>query len=91
MGAIPLLTRDEEISIAKTIEVTRRRFRRQLLQSDFAARAALEVLQQVHRGELPFDRTIKVSMTEGLEKEQIPGADAVQPGDRGAVAGPESD
>ena len=73
MGAIPLLTRDEEISIAKTIEVTRRRFRRQLLQSDFAARAALEVLQQVHRGELPFDRTIKVSMTEGLEKEQILG------------------
>jgi RNA polymerase primary sigma factor len=73
MGEIPLLTRDEEISIAKTIEVTRRRFRRQLLQSDFAARAALEVLQQVHRGELPFDRTIKVSMTEGLEKEQILG------------------
>ena len=73
MGEIPLLTRDEEISLAKTIEVTRRRFRRQLLQSDFAARAALEVLQQVHRGELPFDRTIKVSMTEGLEKEQILG------------------
>ncbi|MFM7863916.1 MAG: RNA polymerase sigma factor RpoD, partial [Planctomycetaceae bacterium] len=32
-----------------------------------------ETLQRVHRGELPFDRTIKVSMTESLEKEQILG------------------
>jgi RNA polymerase primary sigma factor len=73
MGEIPLLTREEEISLAKTIEVTRRRFRTKLLESDFAARSALEVLAQVHTGQLPFDRTIKVSMTEGLEKEQILG------------------
>jgi RNA polymerase primary sigma factor len=71
MGEIPLLTREQEIALAKTIEVTRRRFRRQLLQSDFAARSALEVLQQVNTGELPFDRTIKVSLTERLTKEQI--------------------
>jgi len=73
MGEIPLLTREQEIALAKTIEVTRRRFRRQLLQSDFAARAALDLLHQVNNGELPFDRTIKVSLTEGLEKEQILG------------------
>jgi RNA polymerase primary sigma factor len=73
MGEIPLLTREQEIALAKTIEVTRRRFRRQLLQSDFAARSALDVLQQVNTGELPFDRTIKVSLTEGLEKDQILG------------------
>ncbi|MBL8851867.1 MAG: sigma-70 family RNA polymerase sigma factor, partial [Planctomycetaceae bacterium] len=73
MGEIPLLTREQEIALAKTIEVTRRRFRRQLLQSDFAARAALDLLLQVNAGELPFDRTIKVSLTEGLEKEQILG------------------
>lgn len=73
MGEIPLLTREEEISLAKKIEVTRKRFRRHMLESDFAMRQVIEVLTQVHEGQLPFDRTIKVSMTESLEKEQILG------------------
>ncbi|MEZ6145600.1 MAG: RNA polymerase sigma factor RpoD [Planctomycetaceae bacterium] len=73
MGEIPLLTRAEEISLSKTIEITRKRFRRQLLESDYAMRTAIDLLTKVHNGELPFDRTIKVSVTEGLEKEQILG------------------
>src|SRR6185369_8684213 len=71
MSSIPLLTRAEEISLAKKIEVTRKRFRRALLACDFALRATVETLKQVHRGELPFDRTIKVSLTEQLTKDQI--------------------
>jgi RNA polymerase primary sigma factor len=71
MAEIPLLTRDEEISLAKKIEVTRKRFRRMVLACDFALRATVETLKQVHAGELPFDRTIKVSLTEQLTKEQI--------------------
>lgn len=73
MGEIPLLTREEEISLAKTIEVTRRRYRQHLLENDFVATQIVEVLQKVSDGELPFDRTIKVSLTEGLEKDQILG------------------
>jgi len=73
MGEIPLLTREEEIFLAKQIEVTRRRFRRALLSTEYALNYCHETLQRVHRCELPFDRTIKVSMTESLEKEQILG------------------
>jgi RNA polymerase primary sigma factor len=71
MANIPLLTRDEEIRLAKKIELTRKRFRRNLLRSFFALEATVKVLERVHSGELPFDRTIKVSLTERLTKEQV--------------------
>ena len=73
MGEIPLLTREEEISLAKKIEITRRRFRRELMSCDYVLRTAYDILLKVHASELPFDRTIKVSVTEGLEKTQIIG------------------
>lgn len=71
MSVVPLLTREEEISLAKKIEVTRKRFRRTILGCDFAMRATVRTLRDVHAGKLPFDRTIKVSLTERLTKEQI--------------------
>jgi RNA polymerase primary sigma factor len=71
MADIPLLTRDEEIGLAKKIELTRKRFRRNMLRSFYALEATVKTLQRVHRGELPFDRTIKVSLTEHLTKEQV--------------------
>jgi len=71
MSQIPLLDRAEEIALAKKIEVTRKRFRRTLLSCDYAMRATAQVLTQVYKGQLPFDRTIKVSLTEALTKEQI--------------------
>jgi RNA polymerase primary sigma factor len=71
MAEIPLLSREEEIALAKKIEITRRQYRRSLLESDYAMRATVSTLHRVHSGELPFDRTIKVSLTECLTKEQI--------------------
>jgi RNA polymerase primary sigma factor len=43
------------------------------LECDFALKSALDILNKVHANELPFDRTIKISMTESLEKVQITG------------------
>ncbi|MGC3972006.1 MAG: sigma-70 factor domain-containing protein [Pirellulales bacterium] len=73
MGEIPLLTRQQEIALAKQIEITRARFRRKLLECDFVIQDAVRILRRVHNGELPFDRTVQVSVTDHLEKEQIMG------------------
>ncbi len=73
MGEIPLLTRAEEIRLAKSIEVTRRRFRTKLLECDYVMQFAYKILRRVETSELPFDRTVQVSVTDHLEKDQILG------------------
>src|SRR4029078_10091800 len=64
-------TREEEIRLAKKIELTRKRFRRNLLRSFFALETTVKTLERGYGGELPFDRTIKVSLTERLTKGQV--------------------
>ncbi|MHC4929669.1 MAG: RNA polymerase sigma factor RpoD [Planctomycetota bacterium] len=73
MGEIPLLTREEEINLARKIELTRLAFRRKVLESDYCSRAAVEILQQVDEGTLPFDRTMKMSSGEAQERAIIKG------------------
>ncbi|MEN6505303.1 MAG: RNA polymerase sigma factor RpoD [Planctomycetaceae bacterium] len=71
MGEIPLLTRPQEIALARKIEMTRMHFRRRVLQSDYCIQQAVEIIAQVHTSDLPFDRTMRISTAENLSKESI--------------------
>ncbi len=73
MGNIPLLSRDDEIFLAKQIEITRKRYRRAMMESDFAIATAVDILEKVQTGELPFERTLRTSDTENTHKDQILG------------------
>jgi len=73
MGEIPLLTRQQEIALATRIEATREKFRHRVLECDYVMQTAFKVLRRVNDGDLPFDRTIQVSVTDRLEKHQILG------------------
>ena len=73
MGEIPLLNRQEEVALAKQIELTRARFRRTVLECDYVLQTAVKVLRRVRDGDLPFDRTVQVSVSDMLEKHQILG------------------
>ena len=71
MGNIPLLTREEEVRLAKKIETTRMIFRRRCLESDYVVAQAVEILKQVVAGQLPFDRTMRVSTAESNARERV--------------------
>ena len=73
MGEIPLLTRPEEITLARRVERYRARYRRKVLECDYALRAAVRLLHRVQDGSLPFARTLRIAPTEDLEKPQIVG------------------
>ncbi len=71
MGEIPLLTRDEEIGLAKKIEISRKRFRKRVLESQVALVESIRILSEVERGELAFDRTLKFNNELDMDKEQM--------------------
>ncbi|MFN0012467.1 MAG: sigma-70 family RNA polymerase sigma factor [Phycisphaerales bacterium] len=71
MGTIPLLARDEEIRLSKKIETMRMIFRRRCLECDYILMHATTTLRQVQTGELPFDRTMRISTLDPQAKDKI--------------------
>ncbi len=71
MGTIPLLARDEEIRLSKKIETMRMIFRRRCLECDYILTHATTTLRQVQTGELPFDRTMRISTLDPQAKDKI--------------------
>ncbi len=71
MGVIPLLSRDEEIALAKRIDVTRRNFHRRILKSDFSQEICLKILEDIANGDLPFDRTLAINIEFDNQKEKL--------------------
>jgi len=84
MGEIPLLTRNEEIRLAKKIELTRMAFRQKVLEIHYCARLAVDILELVQDSRLPFDRTMKISTSEHAAKSRIL---ARMPGNLASVRG----
>ena len=71
MGVIPLLSREEEISLAKKIEMTRKVFHRKILKSDYSQKVCLKILEDITNGDLPFDRTLAVNAEHENHKERL--------------------
>ena len=71
MGVIPLLSRSEEIALAKKIEMTRKGYHRKILKSDFSQEISVKILEDIANGELPFDRTLAINIEFDNQKEKL--------------------
>ena len=71
MGEIPLLSRQEEIDVARRIARSRRGFRHALLATDYILHAAIGLLEAVRDNRLRLDRTMEVSVTNTAEKNRL--------------------
>ena len=71
MGAIPLLSRAEELALAKRLEITRTRFRRAALFNWIVLKRVVQLFETIEAGEIPLDPNIDVINSVGLTREQI--------------------
>ncbi len=71
MGAIPLLSRADEIEVATRLEKARDRFRFAALRCGFILHKALRLFERINAGQMALDPNIDVISTANLKREQI--------------------
>jgi RNA polymerase primary sigma factor len=71
MGAIPLLTREQELALAQRLEMTRNRYRRAALSSWLVIFRVVETFRRVQAGQLALDPTIDVVNSMNLGRAEI--------------------
>jgi len=71
IGEIPLLTRDEEIAVARRLQESRERYRRAVLGSDYVLQAAVGVLQRVCARRMPVHQGVDVSFGDVAGKRRL--------------------
>jgi RNA polymerase primary sigma factor len=67
MGEIPLLSRAEELLLAKKIEISRQRFQKQIFCSGLAQGTTVKVLEEILRGDIALDKAVKVTPSSGTD------------------------
>jgi RNA polymerase primary sigma factor len=71
MGAIPLLSREQELALAERLELKRRRYRHAAMMNWRTLAAIVDTFERVRAGQLALDPTIDVVTTLGLSREHI--------------------
>ena len=71
MGSIPLLTRDEEVTLAKKIELSSSRFRLRTLESPVAMAHVFDLYEKVKQNRESIDRVMRNSHPSGNDKGDV--------------------
>jgi RNA polymerase primary sigma factor len=71
MGAIPLLSRAEELALAERLEEKRKRYRRAALLNWRTLGKVVETFERIRAGQLPIDPNIDIVTTLQKSREQI--------------------
>ncbi len=70
MGDIPLLSRPQEVMLARKIESMRAKFCLKILECDYVLRKTCKLLESVRQGNSPLDRNLQIS-TDAAERSHI--------------------
>ncbi|MDR0361798.1 MAG: RNA polymerase sigma factor RpoD [Planctomycetota bacterium] len=71
MGSIPLLTREEEVILAKKIELSSSRFRRRTLESPIAMAHVFDLYERVKLNRESLDKIMRNSHPAGAERNDV--------------------
>src|SRR5713226_1598081 len=71
MGAIPLLNREKELSLATRLEKARQRYRRAVLFCWWSQQRIAGMFDRIHEGKMPIDPQIDVVHSLGLDRDSI--------------------